>query len=200
MKKTITRISNKCVVVVLVGFAMTGFAQDPLELDQTMKTKLLDILAAVNESSAESAAKLDAAIDFQAITRGVMGKHAKGSTQAQNSRFQAEFQKSMIRLLQAATETAGDYTIEVSGTKISPKNPERGQASARVRTSDGQEIDLVSSIAVVDGEWKVRNLIFAGVNLGKTYRNQFDQLVQANQGDLDQAIEAWAQQVKNPAE
>ena len=161
-------------------------------MQAVMKSKLEDILVAVNQVGDNADDKLRGAIDFPTITRGVLGKHRNSASAAQQQRFEGEFQKSMTNLLRAAIESAGDYSVEVTRSKLSPKNPERGQAYAQVNLSDGQVIELVSSVAVVDGEWKVRNLIFSGVNLGKTYRSQFDELVQQNNGDLDLAIDAWA--------
>ena len=38
------------------------------------------------------------------------------------------------------------------------------------------------------GQWKVRNLILNGINLGLTFRNQFASTVEANRGNLDKAI------------
>ena len=42
---------------------------------------------------------------------------------------------------------------------------------------------------------RVRNLILEGLNLGLTYRNQFDELMQANGNNVDKAIDAWAELV-----
>ena len=38
------------------------------------------------------------------------------------------------------------------------------------------------------GQWKVRNLILNGINLGLTFRNQFASTVEAHHGNLDKAI------------
>ena len=40
-------------------------------------------------------------------------------------------------------------------------------------------------------EWRVINVIINGINLGKTFRSQFVQAAQKNQGDLDQVIANW---------
>ena len=175
-----------CLLVV----AASTQAAEPV--DVIMKDKLEDILAAVNQPGADAQQKLHGAIDFPSITRGVLGKHRKAVSDTQRQRFQVEFEASMVALLKAATQSAGDYSIIVTGSKLSEKNSERGQAYATVQLEDGQIIEIVSSIALLEGEWKVRNLIFGGVNLGKTYRSQFDQLVQQYGGDFDQAIAAWA--------
>ena len=193
MTSWMTLMTNRwlpvCALLLLWMPTVTMAEQD---LGGIMKAKLETILAAVNQPAGSAQSPLFETIDFPSITRGVLGKHRKTASDEQRQRFQLEFQKSMINLLRAATATAGDYRIDVTGSKVSEKNPERAQAYASVTTEDGQVIDMVASIAFLEGEWKVRNLIFGGVNLGKTYRSQFDQLVQQHAGDLDQAIAAWA--------
>jgi phospholipid transport system substrate-binding protein len=43
------------------------------------------------------------------------------------------------------------------------------------------------------GDWRIRNVIVNGINLGLTYRNQFAAAVTspANRGDLDKVIAGW---------
>ena len=41
------------------------------------------------------------------------------------------------------------------------------------------------------GEWMVVNVVINGINLGKTFRNQFVQSAQRSGGDIDQVIDGW---------
>jgi len=41
-------------------------------------------------------------------------------------------------------------------------------------------------------EWKVRNVIINGLNLGKLFRDQFAQAMQENGNNLDKTINNWA--------
>ena len=43
------------------------------------------------------------------------------------------------------------------------------------------------------GDWRVRNVIVNGINLGLTYRNQFAEALRspANKGDIDKVIAGW---------
>ena len=41
------------------------------------------------------------------------------------------------------------------------------------------------------GDWKLINVVMDGINLGKTFRSQFEQAVQKNNGDIDMVIEKW---------
>ncbi len=191
-------ILARAILTVFVAVsAGSALAQSDAELKTIMEGKLVSILTAVEQHEDDTAAlaALAANVDFAAITRGVLGKYRNDVNDAQRARFQGEFQKSMLALLRTALKTAGEYRIEVTATRLSEKNAARGQAYATVTTGDRQTIELVSSIARTDDDWKVRNLILAGLNLGLTYRNQFDELMQASGSDIDAAIDAWAEKV-----
>ena len=40
-------------------------------------------------------------------------------------------------------------------------------------------------------EWKLRNMVVESINLGKIYRNQFDNAYQVYGGDIDRVIDNW---------
>jgi phospholipid transport system substrate-binding protein len=42
------------------------------------------------------------------------------------------------------------------------------------------------------GQWMVVNVVINGINLGKTFRNQFVQSAQRAGGDIDQVINGWS--------
>lgn len=47
----------------------------------------------------------------------------------------------------------------------------------------------------INGEWKVRNVIINGINIGKLFRDQFADAMQHNGNDLDKTINGWAGEV-----
>lgn len=173
---------------------VTRGAEEDAALTQQMQLQMEAILHAAGQPAAEGVnLSLDKSIDFAAITRGVLGKHRKSLSEEQIASFQTEFKKSMTSLLRAAVKGAGEYKVTV--TRTEKKRPDRAQAFAEVVTESQQKIELAASIALKDGDWKVRNLIFEGINLGLSYRSQFDELMKANDGDPEKAIIAWAQRV-----
>ena len=44
----------------------------------------------------------------------------------------------------------------------------------------------------LQGEWKVRNVIVNGINIGKLFRDQFADSMQRNGNDLEKTIASWA--------
>lgn len=176
---------------ILVTTLTASQVQADDELATDFATSLNAIISAVRTPDT-SASALAPHIDFAAITRGVLGKNRNALNEQQTERFQGEFETSMITLLRTATQATGEFDIEVTQTRISEKNNARGQAYADVVPQNGKKIPIIASVAKGAGGWKVRNLIFDGVNLGLTYRNQFDQLLQTHNGDVDLTIDAWA--------
>jgi len=47
------------------------------------------------------------------------------------------------------------------------------------------------TMGLKNGQWKVINVIINGINLGKTFRGQFTQSSQKNDGDIDKVIASW---------
>jgi phospholipid transport system substrate-binding protein len=58
-----------------------------------------------------------------------------------------------------------------------------------IQTSSNGVVPVTYQMVLdAQGQWKVRNLILNGINLGLTFRNQFASTVEANHGSLDKAI------------
>jgi phospholipid transport system substrate-binding protein len=42
-----------------------------------------------------------------------------------------------------------------------------------------------------NSEWKIINIYIAGIDLGRTFRNQFYSLMKKNASDIDLVIKKW---------
>jgi phospholipid transport system substrate-binding protein len=47
----------------------------------------------------------------------------------------------------------------------------------------------------LDGNWRMRNVIINGINIGKLFRDQFAQSMREHGNDLNQVIDTWAETV-----
>jgi len=84
-----------------------------------------------------------------------------------------------------------------SGYKIDPPHPkDRNAKSVKVSQELYSKQDRVRVIYLMsrdsDGRWVVRNVSFGGVDLGRTFRNQFKRAVEEYDRDFDQVIANWA--------
>jgi phospholipid transport system substrate-binding protein len=147
---------------------------------------------------------LDPVIDFRGFARSVMGPYAsreryrsldaagREQLKGQLKRFSDVMRDGLVRTYSKGILAFGGSRIEIS----QPSDEEPGQPRVAVQQliySDQVEPYVVSyqmgrSKA---GEWKLRNVIIEGVNLGEIYRSQFQAAARKHEGDLDAVIDNW---------
>ncbi len=152
-------------------------------------------------STAERVPALESVIeeyfDLGVVTRGVVGQHRESLTAEQMSRFEVEFQYALVNLISTALEEIDDYELTVQAPRM--RGDDRAQVPAIVDTGSQGTFEFQFSLAVSDDRWNVLNLIVNGVNLGLTYRNQFNELMLSNNHDVDAVITGWRETVAESA-
>ena len=127
-------------------------------------------------------------VDFNSFARGVMGQFYRQATDKQRADFTATFKQSLIR-----TYANGLGAYENQKFVVKPftagDDPKKAQVDMEIQTNSGTMIPVTYQMVLdAQGQWRVRNLILNGINLGLTFRNQFASTVEANRGNLDKAI------------
>lgn len=149
-------------------------------------------------------ALLSPVVDFPRFAGSVMGKkYYQQATKEQRSRFADSFKWGLVRTYSLALTEFEDGQLAVVPATNPPRRSDRVSVNQEIRTSSGQVFPVVYSMALSkDGRWLMRNLIVNGVNLGLTYRSQFQStaLDPANSGDLDKVIDAWGDVLAAEAE
>ena len=85
-----------------------------------------------------------------------------------------------------------DETIVVLPPKEDIEDKRRVTVVQEIRGKDGV-FPLYYSMALNrDGAWKITNVVINGINLGKTFRNQFAQRAEKYDGNIDQVIANWS--------
>lgn len=195
-----TRLLPRGFVLIVLCLCGTGYASDDKDdVAVVMEGKLHDLLAAIasGKPAADVSNVLRSTVDYASIARGVLGRHQTTLSDPQINRFEVEFEHSMQALLVEAMADIGDYRLEMG--KVRRMGDNRAQVFAVVHTASNNTFDIASSVSSESGAWMVRNLIVDGVNLGLTYRNQFDQLM-LETGDPEQAINRWRSAVEETAQ
>ena len=135
-------------------------------------------------------------VDVDGIARSVMGQYFRQATPAQQREFTRVFKQSLVRTYAKGLTSYEDQKIVFKPYKAGP-DPQKAQVNVDVHASSGQIYPVTFQMQVDKaGEWKVRNLILNGINLGLTFRNQFGSAVEANRGSLDKAIAGWTPDTK----
>lgn len=140
---------------------------------------------------------LDEYFDLAVVARGVLGSHRESLNQQQFTQFTGEFKKALVGLMFAALDEIGGYELEIQQARM--RGEDRAQVPALVKTASEGDFEFLFSLARSDGRWNALNLIVNGVNLGLTYRNQFNELMLSNSNDVDVVITAWATTVADSA-
>ena len=198
------------VALMLVGFSSTvtatvnviepTFDSAPHKVVQETTKHVLDALnsgldpVAEPELFVDELSKiLDPVIAFDYIARGVMGNYAKQVTAEQVAQFAKSFKLGLVNTYSNGMSSFSDLAIAV----LPPKTPLGDERRAVVvqEISGGASTNQVSySMAKNNlGQWKMINVILNGINLGQTFRGQFDAEVERNEGDVIKTINEWGQ-------
>jgi len=134
-------------------------------------------------------------IDFRRVAATVMGKkYYLASSKEQRAEFVIIFKDS---LLDTYAETLAQWENQTI-TTIFPKNME-------IQTNNLKNIEVQQTLNTgsskypisyklrknKDNSWSIVNIIVNGVNLGLTFRNQFQALAIKNNGNIEFTLNGW---------
>ena len=134
-------------------------------------------------------------IDFRRVAATVMGKkYYLASSKEQRAEFVEIFKDS---LLDTYAETLAQWENQTI-TTIFPKNME-------IQTNNLKNIEVQQTLNTgsskypisyklrknKDNSWSIVNIIVNGVNLGLTFRNQFQALAIKNNGNIESTLSGW---------
>jgi len=175
-------------------------ANDPYQQIELVTVELLETIATYQAGYPENEKayfeSLDALlldrIDFAFIARNVMGSYNKVATTEQRARFATTFRNGLV-------ETYGRGLIGYENQEIvlvKAGTVAEGQlkltVKQEIRSSDSVYPLEYSMARKKTGQWMVVNVVINGINLGKTFRNQFVRSAQRAGGDIEQVINGWS--------
>lgn len=146
-------------------------------------------------------------VDFDAFARAVMGKYASSKRLASLSvEEQGRLEQQMGRFSKVFTgaliNTYGKGLLVFEGERIEVLPP-KAEAEKRAITGKASVKQLIYGERETPYEiyyslrrnqqdiWKIRNMIIESSNLGKIYRNQFDNAYKVYEGNIDKVIDNW---------
>ena len=130
-------------------------------------------------------------VDFRRVGASVMGKkYYLAASESQRLQFIQSFKTSLLDTYSSTLAQWGDQKI----ITIFP------EVSEFKRTEDVQQ-NLITSSNIYpitykvrkdkNGNWLIINIIVNGVNLGLTFRNQFQALAKEHNENIDEIIKHW---------
>lgn len=138
---------------------------------------------------------LEEVADFRYIGASVMGSYFRNASPEQRSRFVDVFRQTLIDTYTRGLVTFDYDDIRVLDDQRPQREEDRASVAMEVVATNGDVYPVNYSLRLSDGEWRVVNVIVNGINLGLTFRNQFDQAMRDNNRDYDAVIDSWAPDV-----
>ncbi|RBO82557.1 MlaC/ttg2D family ABC transporter substrate-binding protein [Marinomonas aquiplantarum] len=130
-------------------------------------------------------------VDFDDFSRKVMGKYYRRATPEQRERFATVTKDTLLR-------TYGASLLELDPDKINvqPLGPQ-GRGRVTKVNVDFQMADagLLNIVFYMEEskqqQWLLSNVVINNINFGLTFRRQFGVMMEQNQNNIEQAIDAW---------
>ncbi|PTU51278.1 toluene tolerance protein [Pseudomonas plecoglossicida] len=196
-------ILRRGLLVLLAAFPLMALAaQSPHDVVQSTTTELLGELKANKEQYKSNPQAfyealdriLTPVVDADGISRSIMTvKYSRKATPEQMQRFQENFKRSLFQFYGNALLEYNNQGIVVDPAKAD--DGKRASVGMKVTGNNGAVYPVQYTLENLGGEWKVRNVIVNGINIGKLFRDQFADAMQRNGNDLDKTIDGWAGEV-----
>ena len=132
----------------------------------------------------------------EAFARGVMGRFAHRSSEQQVREFENKVKSSAMQLYGRGILKYNNEKIVVKdASKASLEDYQAGKVRSVpvdmvISTADGASYQASFSMMSDDGQWRVRNIVVEGINIGVVFRNQFNDAMQ-RLGHVDKVIAQW---------
>ena len=134
-------------------------------------------------------------IDFRRVAATVMGKkYYLASSKEQRAEFVVIFKDS---LLDTYAETLAQWenqtitTIFPEDMEIQNNNLKNIEVQQTLNTGSSKYPISYKLRKNKDNSWSIVNIIVNGVNLGLTFRNQFQALAIKNNGNIESTLDGW---------
>ncbi|WP_304639585.1 MlaC/ttg2D family ABC transporter substrate-binding protein [Pseudomonas sp.] len=176
-------------------------ARTPQQVVEETSTRVMEVLDANRETYRQDTEAflqglnevLDPVVDFEGIARSVMTvRYSRSASPEQMERFIETFKRSMVQFYGNALLEfdSGDIRV-LPPSGRGEQSPDRASVNMEIRANNGNVYPVTYTMVNLDGQWKVRNVIVEGINIGLLFRDQFAQAMQSNRNNLDRVIDNW---------
>ena len=174
----------------------------PDQIAHNATDKIVSLLKANKDAYNKDHRKLYAMVDeqvlthfdFRAMARTVLGRHWRGASEDQRTRFTAEFRELLVRTYATALLKYNDEEIVYLPFRLNPDD-RTTTVKSEVRRKDGAPpVAIYYGFYRTDNVWKVYDVTVEGASLVSTYQSTYAARVQ-NEG-LDALIASLARDNK----
>ena len=185
--------------IIFITFSIQS-EEDPYIFIDTNAQKMVEVLTAdadlfdTNRDEYENKIKIifEPMIDFRRVSASVMGKkYYLMATPEQRSNFVNIFKDSLLDTYAETLAQWGDSTIS---TNFPDKLPEEDVLNIEVKQildTGTSKYPISYKLRKSSEGWKIVNIIINGVNLGLTFRNQFQALAKSHDENIEDTLKNW---------
>jgi phospholipid transport system substrate-binding protein len=138
-------------------------------------------------------------VDAEGISKSIMTvKYSRKASPAQMKTFEENFKKGLFQFYGNALLEYNNQGIVVDPAK--DESGDRTSVGMTVKGSNGAIYPVQYTLEKINGEWKLRNVIINGINIGKLFRDQFADAMSRNGNNLQATIDNWAGEVAKAKE
>lgn len=199
-------------VLMLAFFSVSAFAAPKAENAATAKsphlvveqvtTNMMEVIKSGEKALEENPDEyfkrvretLESTVSFDFIAKNVMSKYWGQASEQQRKQFTEVFTMGMVETLGKGMANYSDLTIKTLPTAADSRSAKRVEVMQEVEAADGTSRISYTMAQNRSNEWKLINVVLNGVNLGKSYRDQFVQAMKQHDNDIDKVIANWAKQ------
>ncbi|MDR9438326.1 MAG: ABC transporter substrate-binding protein [Halomonas sp.] len=193
-------LAGLCLLLMALPLMAAQPEQNPEQMIRDSIDELMTRIEGREDYFADNLDELEAIVDdsladvadFRYIGASVMGRYFGNATPQQRSRFVETFRKTLIDTYAKGLVTFDYREIRVLENQQASRYEDQASVAMEVVANDGAVYPVSYSLRLDDGHWKVVNVIVNGINLGLTFRNQFDQAMREHNRDYDAVIDNWA--------
>jgi phospholipid transport system substrate-binding protein len=139
---------------------------------------------------------LEDTVDFNYISKKVMGPYQAHLKPIQRQTFTEKFRKGLIETYGRGLINYGDQTIEIVNQLPLKQGQRTLIIQQEIRSPDNAFPLSYSMARKKTGQWMIINMTISGINLREIFRSQFAQAVQHKSGDFDAVISGWVADVE----
>ena len=131
-------------------------------------------------------------IDFRRVAASVMGKkYYLLSTSAQREDFAEIFKDSLLDTYAETLAQWGDSKISTHFSNEQMNDQIKNIEVRQTLNTGSSKYPISYKLRKSQDGWKIVNIIINGVNLGLTFRNQFEALAISNNEDIESTLNNW---------
>ena len=215
MKSVLLNLARVLPLTIALSLALPALASaKAVEAEQLVESTSKTIMLIVEQAPAyidkdpdryyrQIQQALDPIVDFDVFSRGVMGhlasnRYVQGLPEAdraaamQNiSDFSAVLHNTVIRGYgKVFYQYAGSQFTMVSSELIG--KGDRASVTQKITDTKNQQYTIQYSLNNRDQQgWKIQNIIVEGINMGQSYRAQFESALERYKGSVSDVIKNW---------